>query len=85
MISVRLNWAAGLHLYLAWNAFMASTFGAPAQSQLLDALWTCANLTSGSSPFGAIFNVQTGAYNNGTLRWVCSTGLYTEALSSYVD
>ncbi|EPS95243.1 hypothetical protein FOMPIDRAFT_1054403 [Fomitopsis schrenkii] len=52
---------------IAWNAFIASTFGEAAQSQLLEALWTCANLTSDGHPFGAIFDVATGALNNGTM------------------
>ena len=61
---------ASLYNYPAWNTFMASTFGDSTRSQILDALWTCANMTSDAHPFGAIFDVASGSYQNGTSRFV---------------
>ena len=47
---------------------MAATFGGSARLKFLDALWACANITSETHPFSAIFDVENGNYINGTLR-----------------
>ena len=61
---------------------MASVFSDSTLAQVLDALWTCANMTADHYPFGAIFDVASGGYSNGTSRFV---HMFVEMHSSDAD
>ncbi|KAH9914023.1 uncharacterized protein B0H18DRAFT_1125885 [Fomitopsis serialis] len=51
---------------VAWNAFIAATCtNDTVRSQLLDAVWNYASFNGTSAPFGAVYNVESGAYQDG--------------------
>ncbi|KAH9914014.1 uncharacterized protein B0H18DRAFT_887524 [Fomitopsis serialis] len=57
--------------YTAWNAFIAATCtNDTVRSQLLDAVWNYASFNGTSTPFGAVYNVESGAYQDGMARSV---------------
>ncbi|KAH9924399.1 uncharacterized protein B0H18DRAFT_1119936 [Fomitopsis serialis] len=66
----------------AWNAFIAATCtNATVRSQLLDAVWNHASDNGTSTPFSAVYNVESGAYENGTMSPALG-GLFAPILRS---
>ncbi|KAH9914020.1 uncharacterized protein B0H18DRAFT_1046847 [Fomitopsis serialis] len=52
---------------VAWNAFIAATCtNDTIRGQILDAVWNYASFNGTSAPFGAVYNVESGAYVDGT-------------------
>ncbi|KAH9920686.1 uncharacterized protein B0H18DRAFT_1213278 [Fomitopsis serialis] len=67
----------------AWNAFIAATCtNATVRSQLLDAIWNHASDNGTSTPFSAVYNVESGAYGNGTMSPALG-GLFAPILRSH--